>query len=230
MIPLNDVEPNRYIRLPMMTLVLIVLNGIVLLTIFSSFSSIPDLIVFVRKYGTTPSLILNKQGGGGLTSITSMFLHGGVLHLVGNMLALWVYGRRVEDMCGSWMFLLFYLICGLFADVLSTIVQPRSVIPSIGASGAVFGIMGAYLILFPKGRIRTIIFLGVFPIFPKIRAYWLIPLFLILELPPAFDILFNQADYNIGHWAHLGGFFASMMVIFFLRPEAFHRYRNEMPL
>jgi membrane associated rhomboid family serine protease len=142
------------------------------------------------------------------------------------MLALWVYGRRVEDVCGSWRFLVFYLTCGLFADIISTITRAQSDLPGIGASGAVFGIMGAYLILFPQGRIRTFVWLGVVPI----RAYWIILYFFILEIPPAFRILIYQADYQVAHWAHLGGFFASLFVFLFLRPEAFHRYRNELPL
>jgi membrane associated rhomboid family serine protease len=143
---------------------------------------------------------------------------------------LWVYGRRVEDACGHVRFLLFYVTCGLVADVAQIVARSDSSLPVIGASGAVFGVMGAYLILYPGGRIRTLVLLGVVPVFPRIRAIWLILYFLLLELPPAFQILLFRADYRIGHWAHLGGFFASLTVLFFLRPEAFHRYRNELPL
>ncbi len=230
MLPLNDVESNRYIRLPYMTTALIIANGMIMLLLYSLVPDLPAFVSVVRRFGTTPSIILSGHGSGDLTSLTHMFLHGGTWHLVGNMLGLWVYGRRVEDMCGPFRFLLFYLTCGVFAVLVSTLVQARSDIPAIGASGAVSGVMGAYLILFPKGRIRTFILLGVVPIFPKIRAYWLILYFLILQLPPAFDILVNQADYRIGYWAHLGGFFASLFILLFLRPEAFHRYRNELPL
>jgi membrane associated rhomboid family serine protease len=230
MIPLNDSEPNRYIRLPVMTISLIVTNALITLLVFNAIARPVDFVALVNRFGTVPYLILNRQGGGALSTLTSMFLHSGVLHLFGNMLALWVYGRRVEDMCGHGRFLLFYLTCGVIADLAHIVTQSGSNTPTIGASGAVFGVMGAHLILFPKGRIRTLVILGVVPVFPRIRALWLILLFFLLELPPAFDILFNQTDYHIGHWAHLGGFFASLSVLFFLRPEAFHRYRNEMPL
>jgi membrane associated rhomboid family serine protease len=230
MIPLNDSEPNRYIRLPVMTLTIITINCIVMLIVFSSSPSVEALLPTMRKYGAIPTVILARQGGASLTSITHLFLHGGLWHLFGNMLGLWVYGRRVEDMCGPVRFLLFYLTCGVFANIISTMAQAQSDIPTIGASGALFGVMGAYLILFPKGRIRTLVVLGVIPIFPRIRASWLILFFLLLELPPAFNILFRQADYQIGHWAHLGGFIASLSIMFFIRPEAFQRYRNDLPL
>jgi membrane associated rhomboid family serine protease len=230
MIPLNDSEPNRYIRLPVMTLTIITINSIVMLLVFSSGPNGNTLLPTARKFGTIPAVILSQQGAASLTSITHLFLHGGLWHLLGNMLGLWVYGRRVEDMCGPIRFLLFYLTCGVFASVISTLAQAQSDIPTIGASGALFGVMGAYLILFPRGRIRTLVILGIIPIFPRIRAYWLIFYFFLLELPPAFNILFRHADYQIGHWAHLGGFVASLSVMLFIRPEAFQRYLNDLPL
>jgi membrane associated rhomboid family serine protease len=231
MIPLNDTEPNRYTSFPFMTMALICANMLVLIAEeLIAETDLIHLVEIITLYGATPTLILRQEGGGGLTSITHMFLHGGFIHLAGNMLALWVYGRRVEDVCGPWRFLFFYLICGVFADIIHTIALARSDVPGIGASGAVYGIMGAYLILFPAGRIRTLVILGVVPIFLRIRAYWLILYFLILEIPPALNILVYQADYQVAHWAHLGGFFGSVFVFLFLSPPAFHRYRNELPL
>jgi membrane associated rhomboid family serine protease len=146
------------------------------------------------------------------------------------MLALWVYGRRVEDVCGPWRFLIFYLICGVFADIVSTASDFTSDVPGIGASGAVSGIMGAYLILFPTGRIRTLVLIYFIPAFPTIRAYWLILYFLILQIPPALTTLLSETQYNIGYWAHLGGFFGSLFVLLFLRPNVFHNYRNDLTL
>jgi membrane associated rhomboid family serine protease len=231
MIPLNDTEPNRYTSWPFMVMAIIIVNIFVATyeeVIFAN--NFFGYYVHLNSFGSVPTFILGQRGGGALSSITHMFLHGGLLHLGGNMLALWVYGRRVEDVCGPWRFLIFYLICGVFADIVSTATRFNSDIPGIGASGAIAGIMGAYLILFPKGRIRTMLFLWIVPTFPTIRAYWLILYFFVLQIPPALDSLMNQTDYNVNYWAHLGGFFASVTIFFFLSPKPFDNYRHELPL
>jgi membrane associated rhomboid family serine protease len=182
---------------------------------------------FFMKYATTPRLILSGQGGGALSNVTSMFLHGGLFHLLGNMLALWVFGRRVEDACGSWRFLAFYLLAGTWAHVLFVLVQSDSHIPGIGASGAIFGLMGAYLLLYPSGRIRTLVFVSFVPLWPRIRAIWIVLYFVGVQIIPAIDILLRKADYSINHWAHLGGFFSAVFILIFIRPEAFARYLSD---
>ncbi len=231
MLPLNDIEPNRYTSLPLMTMGIISLNIIVMVAeeiiIQLDFNQFFELI---NLYGATPSLMINRLGGGGLSAITAIFLHGGFWHLASNMLALWVYGRRVEDACGPWRFLVFYLTAGILGDIFSALTHAQSTMPSIGASGAIAGVMGAYLILYPKGRIRTLVLFFIVPFTSHIRAYWLILYFLALQIPPALNVLMHQAEYQIGYWAHLGGFFASVLIFAFLRPDAFHRYRNELPL
>ena len=224
MIPLNDTEPNRYSRIPTITIVIICVNVLVFL---AQILIVDDYDVFFRLYGSIPNLILTQQGSGALSSVTSMFLHGGLMHLIGNMSALWVFGRRVEDACGSGRFLLFYLTCGLSSDILSTIINARSLGPSIGACGAVFGLMGAYLLLFPNGRIRALVPLSFVPIFPKIRAYWIVFYYLALQIIPAINVAINQTDYQVGYWAHLGGFFGAIFIFLFLRPQAFARYRSD---
>ena len=229
--PLNDTEPNRYTGLPIMVISIIAIN--ILVMVYEAIlltESDAAYLSHLYAFGSIPTLILNIQGGGALTSLTHMFMHGGLLHLGGNMLALWVYGRRVEDVCGPWRFLVFYLICGVFADIVSTATRYGSDIPGIGASGAVYGIMGAYLILFPTGRIRAILFFSFVPTFPKIRAYWIIIYFFIVQIPPALNNLANQTEYNINYWAHLGGFFGSLFVFLFLRPQVFHNYQNDLRL
>ena len=161
---------------------------------------------------------------------THLFVHASFSHLFSNMFALWVFGRRVEDACGSWRFLLFYLLVGYGSDLIYVFVNAKSHIPVIGASGAVFGVMGAYLILYPRGRIRTLIFWFSFiPSWPKIRAFWVILYFLAIQLIPAMDILMNdtQGEYSVAYWGHLGGFFASLTILLFLRPEAFARYWSD---
>lgn len=232
MLPLNDIEPNRFTSWPFMTLAIIALNVIVMG--FENLVIVRDASYFqslVYQFGSVPLVTLQQAGSGAISSVTYMFFHGGIWHLLGNMLALWVYGRRVEDMCGPWRFLLFYLLCGLFANFINILATSHSTIPVIGASGAIYGVMGAYLLLFPRGRIRTLVLLGVLPVFPKIRAYWLILYFLLLNIPPALNMLvYQDASYQVAHWTHLGGFLAGLFVFFFLSPEAFHRYRNDLPL
>ncbi|MCP4138957.1 MAG: rhomboid family intramembrane serine protease [Chloroflexi bacterium] len=225
MFPLNDTEPNRYSPFPVMTFMIVLVNTAIL------FMYPPYLYwQYYRQIVTVPAMVFAREGGGFLTGITSMFMHGGFFHLFGNMFALWVYGRRVEDACGPWRFLLFYLLAGFGSDLIYVLVNSQSEIPVLGASGAVFGVMGAYLILYPRGRIRTLIFWFSFvPTWPKIRAFWVILYFLAIQLVPAMDILLNGAggQYSVAYWGHLGGFFASLTILLFLRPEAFARYWSD---
>jgi membrane associated rhomboid family serine protease len=231
MIPLNDTEPNRYTSLPLMLITIIAIN--VLVMAYDIVFVAPDLknyLSYLNAFGSVPTLIMSQQGGGALTTLTHMFMHGDLWHLGGNMLMLWVYGRRVEDVCGPWRFLVFYLICGVFADIVSTATRFDSAVPGIGASGAISGIVGAYLILFPTGRIRTVLLVYFIPTFPVIRAYWLILYFFIIQLPPALNSLLNGAEYNINYWAHIGGFIGSLFVFLFLSPDVFHNFRNDLNL
>ena len=225
MLPLNDTEQNRYSFFPIMTVILIVMNCFVFY--IQWFVIREEYWPFFMKYAATPRLIMNAQGAGALSSITAMFLHGDPFHLIGNMLALWVFGRRVEDACGPWRFLAFYLLAGTWAHILFVLVQSDSRIPSIGASGAIFGLMGAYLLLYPSGRIRTLIFLSFVPLLPRVRAIWIVLYFVGIQIIPAIQILLQKADYSVNHWAHLGGFFSAVFILLFLRPEAFARYLSD---
>jgi len=146
------------------------------------------------------------------------------------MLPLWVFGRRVEDACGPWRFLAFYLLAGTSANIFFTLVLSHSSIPGIGASGAIFGLMGAYLVLYPGGRIRTLVFLPFVPVWPRIRAIWIVLYFLGIQIIPAIRILSGKGDYTTNHWAHLGGFFTAVFILLFLRPEAYARYFSDTPV
>lgn len=231
LLPINDTEPNRYTTFPFMTVLLITVNILVLGAEDILFEQDPALLTeMIRTYGSIPALALTGQGGGALNSITSIFLHAGILHLAGNMVMLWAFGRRVEDACGPWRFLAFYLLCGVTADIASTALLANSELPSIGASGAVFGVMGAYMLLFPGGRIRTFLLVIVIPLFPRIRAVWLILYFFLAQILSVYEILAFDVAYNVNYWAHLGGFFGSVFVFFFLHPEALHRYRLNLPV
>ncbi len=184
----------------------------------------PDLF---SVFGSTPALVLNQQDGGGRATITSLFLHGSILHLVTNMWDLWVFGRRVEDVCGPIRSLFFYLVCGLFTDIFSTLIRSYPNIPSIGASGAIFGVVGAYLMLSPNGRIRTLFVLWKIPVFPKLRAAWVILYFLAVQLiPAATAATWGTTTSSTNNWAHLGGFLGCLSIFFFMRPDAFARLRN----
>lgn len=226
MLPINDTEPNRYSSLPLMTISLILINTFVLIWELSLPEK--DLYLVIRLFGSTPSMIWAREGAGTISTITSMFLHGGIFHLVSNMLFLWVFGRRVEDAFGPWRFLIYYLLAGTSADLVTAIVQPDASIPGIGASGAIFGVMGAYLVLFPGGRIRTILFINIIPTWPKIRAFWFVLYYLLIQIPPAFDSYLHGVQYDVGYWAHIGGFFACIFTLLFLKPEAFARYMSNV--
>lgn len=228
MIPINDTEPNRYGFFPFVTVVLIAINTAVLVWEYSL--SEEDISAVFFLFGFTPALVWAREGGGAISVITSTFLHGGFFHLAGNMLFLWVFGRRVEDACGSPRFLLFYLLAGASASLITALAQPASVVPGIGASGAIFGVMGAYLVLYPTGRIRTLWFLTFIPTWPRIRAFWFVFYYLLIQIPPALDVYLNNTDSGIGYWAHLGGFFVCILIPLFLRPEAFARYMSDVPV
>ena len=225
MLPLNDTEQNRYSFFPIMTIILIVINCLVYY--IQIFVVRENYWPFLMKYAATPQIIVSGQGAGALSNLTAMFLHGSLFHLFGNMLGLWVFGRRVEDACGSWRFLAFYLLAGTWAHILFVLVQNDSRIPSIGASGAIFGVMGAYLLLYPGGRIRTLVFISFVPLWPRIRAIWIVLYLVSIQIIPAIQILLRKADYSVNHWAHLGGFFSAIFILLFLRPEAFARYLSD---
>ena len=226
MLPLNDTESNRYSFFPFMTLALIVVNTLIL--IWELYLPEYYLRMVFWIFGFTPSLTWAREGAGMISVLTSTFLHGGIFHLVSNMLFLWVFGRRVEDACGPGRFLVFYLLAGTTASLMTALALPRMEIPGIGASGAIFGVMGAYFVLFPGGRIRTLWFISIIPTWPKIRAFWFVLYYLIIQIPPALDSYLNGVEYGTGYWAHLGGFFACIFIPLFLRPEAFARYMSNV--
>ena len=233
MIPLNDTEPNRYSWFPFMTITLIAINTFIEI---AKPLYLPDDMTlwqyweFAMRFYVTPNLIIAAEGPGILSSITSMFMHANFIHLLGNMGALWVFGRRVEDACGAWRFLIFYLLAGVSANLITTLVMYNSPTPGVGASGAIFGVMGAYLLLYPAGRIRTLVFISFVPAWPRIRAGWVVLYFLGVQIIPALEMLFSDANFGVGYWAHLGGFFSALFIFLFLRPEAFARYLSETPV
>src|ERR1700693_2144508 len=166
---------------------------------------------FVEHWGIVPDSI----SGNLQTLLTSMFLHGGWLHLLGNMLFLWVFGRNVEDLIGGVRFLAFYLCCGLAAAILQVITNPYSRVPTIGASGAIAGVMGAYLIKFPRARIVTLVPIIIFITTVEIPAWAMLLWWFVIQLFSGLGSLAttNYAGGGIAWFAHVGGFVAGMLLI-----------------
>ncbi len=152
---------------------------------------------------------------GFLTLITSMFLHGGFFHLLGNVWFLWVFGNNVEDRLGHGRFLLFYILCGIAAGLAHWFVSQESLVPTIGASGAIGGVLGAYIVLFPHARVLTFIPLFIFLLLREIPAWIFLGIWFLFEWIGAQSIFFseNREVGGIAHWAHIGGFLAGFFLV-----------------
>jgi len=146
------------------------------------------------------------------TLVTSMFLHGGWMHLIGNMWFLWVFGNNVEDSMGHLRFVFFYLLCGLAAAVLQIAFQPASGIPMVGASGAIGGVMGAYVVLYPRVRVHTFVVLGFFITRFSVSAAFMLGYWFLLQLVGGAIGLGSQTG-GVAFWAHVGGFAAGVLLI-----------------
>lgn len=153
--------------------------------------------------------------------LTSMFLHGGWLHIIGNMWTLFVFGRNVEDQMGPARFLVFYLLCGVVSGIVHTIVNADSTLPAIGASGAIAGVMGAYLVMFPLSRVVIMIPIFIFPFFfDVIAVFYLAYWFLLQFFSGAFALVKTSDGGGIAFWAHVGGFLGGIALFaLFLRPR-----------
>jgi membrane associated rhomboid family serine protease len=205
--PLYDENPTR--KTPFFTYGLIGMNILVFLHEISL--SNLQLEQFFQLYAVIPQELTINWMSEWTTLFTSQFLHGGWWHLISNMVYLWVFGNNIEDRLGHFKYLLFYLTCGAIAALCQWFIGIYSVIPSLGASGAISGILGAYLIWFPQARITTLIFLGFFITTINVPALVIIGIFFIQNLISGFASL--QATARMGvetggvaYWAHLGGF------------------------
>jgi membrane associated rhomboid family serine protease len=153
------------------------------------------------------------------TIFTSMFLHGGILHIAGNMLYLWIFGNNVEDAMGHWRFALFYLACGVAAALALAFVDPASRVPIIGASGAISGVLAAYVILFPRARITVIVPLGIIFYPFALSAFWVVSFWFVMQLVSA--ALSNAHQPGVAWWAHVGGFAAGALLTALFRSGGF---------
>ena len=221
MIPLKDDNPTS--GRPTVTYFLIGLCVVVFLMQLGSQSYKTGQLFY--SYGLIPSVLMGHNQlpmdlyaiPGWLTIFTSMFMHGGFMHLIGNMLFLWIYGNNIEDAMGHIKFLLFYIICGISAAILQALVTPNSNIPMIGASGAVSGILSAYFLLYPKARVSTLIFVLFFITVIRIPAGILILIWFATQL-----INTNLTDPNspgVAWFAHIGGFLMGILLLPFLKKK-----------
>ena len=214
MIPLRDVIPSR--TTPYVTIGLIAVNALVYLYEMTLGESSLD--EFILYFGLVPAAF------SWVAVLTSMFLHGGLLHVGGNMLFLWIFGDNVEDRMGHGRFVVFYLLCGAAAALAQTAMSPESVVPMVGASGAVAGVMGAYFVLYPHSRIVTLIPLFVFFHVMEVPAIVFLGLWFVLQFVSGIGSIAaatgGEPAGGIAFWAHVAGFVAGVSgVLVFRRPE-----------
>ena len=154
------------------------------------------------------------------TILTSMFTHGGWLHLIGNMWFLWVFGNNIEDAMGHGRFVLFYLLCGVMAAGAQVLLAPHSAVPMVGASGAISGVLGAYLLLYPRVRVHVLVFLGFFVTTIVLPAYLMLGYWVLLQLLGGLPMLGGRAVGGVAFFAHIGGFLAGILLIrLFIRED-----------
>jgi membrane associated rhomboid family serine protease len=206
MFPIRDHNPSE--RTPFVTYALIAANMGIFLAYWLPISSERELAFFFQTWGVIP--VRTMAGLRLETVLTSMFLHAGWVHLLGNMLFLWIYGDNMEDQLGHFGFLVFYLACGAAAAAGQIAIDPRSWAPMVGASGAIAGVMGAYLLLFPLARIDIFFFFVVFFRIIPISAWIVLGLWLVFQLWGVFSI--PDAEGGVAYFAHLGGFAAGVVL------------------
>lgn len=212
MIPLRDNLRSR--SLPLMTLSLIIINCYV----FYREISVSDRVLnaMIRQYGLTPISFIESLNAGSLSMgdysplLSNLFLHGGWMHIIGNMWYLWIFGDNVEDWLGRVSFIAFFLVTGLIANISHILLDPFSSIPVIGASGAISGVLGAYLILYPTAKIKTLVPIFIFLQIFEVPAMLFLGLWFFLQLKSG---ALASAGSNIAWWAHIGGFLAGMILI-----------------
>jgi membrane associated rhomboid family serine protease len=167
-----------------------------------------------------------------LTVLTSMFMHGGILHLAGNMLFLWIFGNNIEDSMGRVRFVLFYLLGGVAAIAAQTVIDPDAAIPTIGASGAVAAVLGGYAILYPRARVVTVIFIIIFFTFVELPAILVLGLWFVFQLLPAAQEFGQTAGGGVAYFAHIGGFVFGLLLIKLFANQRNHDYlqRSRLPV
>ena len=214
MIPLRD--SNRSSSFPVMTWLLIAANTLVF--IYELGLSGGQLERFVGAYALVPARIKAAPLTYGFTIFSSIFMHAGWFHLISNMWVLFIFGDNVEDRMGSLAYLIFYLLSGAAAGVLQTYLTPSSSVPVLGASGAIAGVLGAYIFLFPRARVVTLVPIFFFMSVIEIPALFFLGFWFISQLFAGLASIGAEAAQGVAWWAHIGGFLAGLVVSpFFLK-------------
>ncbi|MFK7957379.1 MAG: rhomboid family intramembrane serine protease [Lysobacterales bacterium] len=233
MIPIRDDNPT--ILKPIVTLALIATNALIWVLVQGAGQE-PGLSSSICTLGLIPADVLGTrpdgpivcpiEGGGWFTVVSSMFMHGGWMHILGNLWFLWIFGNNVEDAMGHGRFVVFYLLCGIAAAAAQSIANPASSIPMVGASGAIGGVMGAYIVLYPRVNVHILFFITTIAV-PAVLmlGYWL-----VLQLLGSFG---GSEGGGVAFWAHIGGFVAgALLVLVFkndqlLAKHPFHGWRRQ---
>lgn len=256
-LPFSDTGSVRYKSLPYMTYLLIIANSLIFMIWqappYYRAQTLTELQPYVDQiwmFGYRASFMRDAVGIGAFATFTSMFMHADFFHLFGNMIYLWTFGRRVEDACGHWRFLLYYLGAGMIASMGAVLLNRATAsaivingittdLPSIGASGAIAGIMGAYLVLFPSARIDCLWILGSLIRVPyaaargrkiwtwtiKVPSFILLLYFAVKEFLPSIQTIQNGQEIGgVSHLAHVMGFLAAITVFFFVRKDLLTRF------
>jgi membrane associated rhomboid family serine protease len=228
LIPIRDLDARRT-GTPVVTILLIAANAVMFFFELSLGQRLETFVMsaaFVPARITEGGLTLGDLGTGLESGLLSMFLHGGWAHFLGNMLFLWIFGDNVEDRLGHFRYLVFYLLAGYAATLAHLWASPGSVVPAIGASGAISGVLGAYLFLHPNARIQTLLFFGFFARFIYVPAWVFLPIWFLIQFFSGITSL-RVADPQAGgvaFFAHIGGFVAGPLLLFLLggrrRPQA----------
>ena len=230
MIPFRD--ENFTVHPPIATYVLIGMNIFVWLTV-QGFGLDPALTISFCQYALLPGDLFGlsdyshvqmseqvvcplEQRSGFETIFTSMFMHGGWLHIIGNMLFLWVFGDNVEDVMGPIRFVIFYLICGFAAAAAQILTDVSSLVPMVGASGAIGGVMGAYAVLYPRARVHMLIILVIYVTTISVPAVLVLVYWFVIQLLSGLGSLGSSGG-GVAFWAHIGGFVCGVVLVFFFR-------------
>ncbi|MBP1721438.1 MAG: Rhomboid family protein [Deltaproteobacteria bacterium] len=210
MIPLKDTIPSR--TFPAVNITLVVINCLVFLY---ELALGPGLSPFIERYGIVPVRFFNAGMISDMIAplFSFMFLHGGWLHVISNMLYLWIFGDNVEDRMGHFRYLVFYLMCGVASGLVQLFVAPASRIPIVGASGAIAGVMGAYLLLYPFGRVVTLVFFFIFIDVVQIPAFFFLVFWFVLQFFSGAFATPGQEG-GVAWWAHVGGFLCGLLMVF----------------
>ncbi|MEI9893501.1 MAG: rhomboid family intramembrane serine protease [Chthoniobacter sp.] len=216
MIPLRDDQPTT--RFPIVTILLIVANA----GVFFAWQEKIGLEKSVALAGFLPIELTSHIAGGWTHLFTSMFMHGGLMHLVGNMWFLWIFGNNIEDNIGPIRYLLFYLLCGIAATLAFTVLSPHSNVPLVGASGAISGVLGAYLLHHPKAQVLTLVPIFFFFRLLEIPAWFFLLVWIGLQIVS--EVLaaatHGVETSGVAYAAHIGGFLAGMvLIVFFEKPH-----------